>query len=278
MVLCACGEVVYDNERFCGNCGSPVVAVVASVPKNPPCYGCNASITGKYFTAFGKYYHENCFKCTSCSRLLNGSFYEGNGNAYCEADYNRIFGPKCLRCGESISGTIMKDNKGGSYHTSCFNCTQCGVPLGINFFWLRNEPACENCSTTKQMSLKVGFGVNKCSKCNGSLENSKFVTIGPTTRYHDSCFTCHTCGTQITSSYISHNEVYSCKDCVESGRAKTCNKCKLLLVGDKIVALGNHYHEDCFRCCRCSTLIPAHMDFFVSKSQDPLCALCSKLV
>lgn len=45
-----------------------------------------------------------------------------DGHPYCEKDYLRKFGQKCMGCGEYMSGEFL-NALGGDWHKDCFVCT-----------------------------------------------------------------------------------------------------------------------------------------------------------
>lgn len=54
------------------------------------CTKCNQPVTGSSegCQAMGELYHNDCFKCIVCSRILRGkAFYRIHDHVYCEEDY-----------------------------------------------------------------------------------------------------------------------------------------------------------------------------------------------
>ena len=48
------------------------------------CGICNKVVTDEGCTAFGKFYHKECFKCGGCRQKINGKFFERSGKPYCQ--------------------------------------------------------------------------------------------------------------------------------------------------------------------------------------------------
>ena len=63
-------EKLYVKNFFTGNCGI-----------------CNKVVTDEGCTAFGKFYHKECFKCCVCKKKIAGKFFERNGKPYCATDF-----------------------------------------------------------------------------------------------------------------------------------------------------------------------------------------------
>ena len=50
-------------------------------------------------TALGQTWHSEHFVCAKCQRELGTqTFFERDGQAYCEEDYHNLFAPKCAYC------------------------------------------------------------------------------------------------------------------------------------------------------------------------------------
>jgi paxillin len=229
----------------------------------------------------GRDWHDRCFVCTVCSKTLNDEFFEKDGKPFCEKDYDNSFLISCAKCGQKIQGNVLRDNKGGVYHPSCFCCNKCGVPLGTNFFWSDGLAVCEGCGTTKNKSLKIGFSADKCNNCKMVIDPGARVIHAGGMKYHEKCFVCSVCKGQVASNgktFSSWNGMFCCGNCLESGKAQLCDKCGQVLLGNKVSAVGKAYHDECFRCANCRTLIAADSKFFVSPgAHEPLCSLCQSV-
>ena len=51
------------------------------------CGICKKLITDEGMTAFGKFYHKDCFKCCVCKQKISGKFFERGGKPYCAKDF-----------------------------------------------------------------------------------------------------------------------------------------------------------------------------------------------
>ena len=62
--------MIIPTLHFTGNCGI-----------------CNKLVTDEGCTAFGKFYHKECFKCCVCKQKIAGKFFEREGKPYCAKDF-----------------------------------------------------------------------------------------------------------------------------------------------------------------------------------------------
>jgi len=74
---------------------------------------------------------RQCCKCAECRTALMGKkFYEHDGKIYCEADYERLFAPKCKSCNRSVWGDFSIHECGEIYCNACTfkesKCFSCG--------------------------------------------------------------------------------------------------------------------------------------------------------
>lgn len=59
------------------------------------CAGCEEAIIGRIVSAMERRWHPNCFRCSTCSILLEMvSSYEHDGKAYCHLDYHDVSIPE----------------------------------------------------------------------------------------------------------------------------------------------------------------------------------------
>ena len=93
------------------------------------CFGCRKPIIGQVITALGRQYHPEHFVCAHCRQELGErTFFERDGQCYCEQDYHNLFAPKCSYCTEPITGRqrcISALNK--TFHEEHFFCRECQV-------------------------------------------------------------------------------------------------------------------------------------------------------
>lgn len=86
-------------------------------------------IIGPVMNALDKTWHPEHFVCAQCSRTFpDGNFVEHEGKAYCEDDYNELFGARCAHCMKPITDTCISAI-GRVYHPDHFFCAGCGCEL-----------------------------------------------------------------------------------------------------------------------------------------------------
>ena len=79
------------------------------IPSAPKCANCNKSVYKAEETrAANKIFHKFCFKCTSCSKLLETNILtEHQGDLFCRNCYAKQFGPKGVGFGTT---TLSSEN------------------------------------------------------------------------------------------------------------------------------------------------------------------------
>jgi hypothetical protein len=71
--------------------------------------------------------------------------------------------------------------------------------------------------------------------------------------FHQNHFFCSFCGTHFGSSdpfFYLNKRAYCAKD-YATLFAEICEKCNQPLLKDYFMAVGKHWHKDCFRCTAC---------------------------
>ncbi|XP_017270883.1 zyxin isoform X2 [Kryptolebias marmoratus] len=103
------------------------------------CSRCGERITDRVLKAVGQCFHTHCFRCSTCSCILDGAPFitDDNNNPYCVQDYHRRFSPLCVSCNEPIvpapgsEETVRVVALDKNFHLKCYRCEDCARPLSI---------------------------------------------------------------------------------------------------------------------------------------------------
>ncbi|XP_035018534.2 zyxin [Hippoglossus stenolepis] len=126
------GMQFYDRDGCpqCEDCYMGSLAV---------CSRCGERITDRVLKAVGQSFHSHCFRCSTCSCVLEGAPFitDDNNNPYCVQDYHRRFSPLCVSCNEPIipapgsEETVRVVALDKNFHLKCYRCEDCNRPLSI---------------------------------------------------------------------------------------------------------------------------------------------------
>ncbi|KAM9723635.1 zyxin isoform 1-T3 [Menidia menidia] len=119
-----------DGSPQCEDCYTSSLAV---------CSRCGERITDRVLKAVGQCFHAHCFRCSTCSCVLEGAPFitDDNNNPYCVQDYHRRFSPLCVSCNEPIipapgsEETVRVVALDKNFHLKCYRCEDCARPLSI---------------------------------------------------------------------------------------------------------------------------------------------------
>lgn len=110
-----CGRAI-GQENFHTQDRRPYHAACYHQRFSPRCAGCGQPITSAYTTALGKTWHPEHFVCARCKQPFSGGgFFERDGNAYCQRDYQELFGMRCAAGGELIGQRRYFEKEGKTY-------------------------------------------------------------------------------------------------------------------------------------------------------------------
>ncbi|XP_029115207.1 paxillin isoform X3 [Scleropages formosus] len=112
----------------------------------PKCGGCARAILENYISALSSLWHPECFVCRECfTPFVNGSFFEHDGQPFCEAHYHERRGSLCSGCQKPITGRCITA-MGKKFHPEHFVCAFCLKQLNKGTFKEQNEkPYCQSC-------------------------------------------------------------------------------------------------------------------------------------
>ncbi|XP_009986063.1 PREDICTED: paxillin [Tauraco erythrolophus] len=112
----------------------------------PKCGGCARAILENYISALNTLWHPECFVCRECfTPFINGSFFEHDGQPYCEVHYHERRGSPLSVCQKPITGRCITA-MGKKFHPEHFVCAFCLKQLNKGTFKEQNDkPYCQNC-------------------------------------------------------------------------------------------------------------------------------------
>ncbi|CAL8337908.1 unnamed protein product [Lota lota] len=112
----------------------------------PKCGGCARAILENYISALNSLWHPECFVCRECfTPFVNGSFFEHDGQPYCEGHYHERRGSLCSGCQKPITGRCITA-MAKKFHPEHFVCAFCLKQLNKGTFKEQNDkPYCQGC-------------------------------------------------------------------------------------------------------------------------------------
>ncbi|NXV74558.1 LPXN protein, partial [Atlantisia rogersi] len=158
-VLTALDQTWHPEHFFCTHCGKmfgddgfherngkpycrqDFLAIFA-----PKCQGCERPVTDNYLSALQGVWHAECFVCTEClSSFDGGSFFELDGQPYCELHFHQRQGNICHGCGHPVTGRCITAAE-RKYHPEHFICAYCLGQLQKGTFHEHgNKMYCQAC-------------------------------------------------------------------------------------------------------------------------------------
>jgi len=251
------------------------------------CGICKKLITDEGMTAFGKFYHKDCFKCCVCKQKISGKFFERGGKPYCAKDFAKLQDECCI-CKQKIKGDAIELAK-KHYHPECCKCQMCGETVRGKYYVHNGQPICEvdyksradKCSVCGEIIVGAYYNIGdkilcendykanceSCPRCGNEVSGTEIVRI-TNACFHPGCFTCVECDKKLVhESFISDDKfnIY-CEEDYNRKKACRCSYCKKPIApkpGEKTVprlrALGKDFHPDCFKCEDCGMLLDSRV-------------------
>lgn len=208
------------------------------------CPACRQTITGDYLPVNGESYHRDCFTCISCTRHIEGKYYEKNGGFVCvKCEEGQV--PQCSGCRKPVPGehiTVEQD----IFHPECLVCCKCSSRLQISHKVLRSEGGlvCQTCD---------GESALKCCFCQLAIQSEYRIVDGQPC--HQKCFICETCKHPIDGTYRSCGEnQYTCHQCHQE-QVPNCGLCGAPVLGQQQLLQGQVFHNKCLSCATCGNAL-----------------------
>lgn len=127
-----------DGKAFCRRDYFDVFA--------PKCGGCARAIFENYISALNSLWHPECFVCRECyTPFINGSFFDHEGQPFCESHYHERRGSLCSGCQKPITGRCITA-MAKKFHPEHFVCAFCLKQLNKGTFKeQKDKPYCHGC-------------------------------------------------------------------------------------------------------------------------------------
>ncbi|XP_053177947.1 leupaxin isoform X2 [Scomber japonicus] len=232
------------------------------------CAACNKSVVGKMITALGEVWHPEHFVCVACKTELGTStFYERDGQPYCNKDYEELFCPRCAYCKGPVLQNILTAMD-QTWHPEHFFCTFCGERFGPDGFLEKDgKPYC--CKDFYHLFAP------KCSGCGEPVKENYLTAANGT--WHSECFVCSDCLQPFPDGcFMEMNGRPLCSKDFHSRQGTLCGSCNEPIIGRCISALERKFHPEHFICAFC--LRQLSQGIFKEQDGKPYCTPCfSKL-
>ncbi|KAL1140287.1 hypothetical protein AAG570_000219 [Ranatra chinensis] len=134
-----------------------------------------------------------------------------------------------------------------TWHQDHFNCCHCKKPIsGQKFNVHDGRPYCEN--DYAQLFLK------RCHGCNLPIRDVVVVALDK--NWHRDHFVCIICDTKLANKgFFERENSPFCQHCYEQKFCPRCKECGLPVTDTTIMALGEKWHQNCFKCKVCSSVL-----------------------
>jgi len=140
------------------------------------CERCKKDILSDFVSAFGKFFHSDCFRCAVCDSLLEGPHF-----------YTAPISSFPYSFDDSVSAPLFDSSavlSGSSVTTEAHNPT---TPLSHANVLSLTPAYCEDCFH------KYISRTNVCSVCGERVHNLGKAYVSDYHLYHELCFRCSTC-------------------------------------------------------------------------------------
>ncbi|XP_019854051.1 PREDICTED: LIM domain-binding protein 3-like [Amphimedon queenslandica] len=119
---------------------------------------------------------------------------------------------------------------------------------------------------------KVTSRQGVCEACHEPIRGSYSSAMNKV--WHPEHFVCYRCHCQLSGgTFVFEEEKIFCNNCYEKQVAQICSLCRKAIVGPMVNATNRYYHQECFRCSRCSCNL-SQQDGFNMENGMLFCSNC----
>ena len=299
----ACYAVLFGHRR--ARSVGPSQAAVKAGPGEAACLGCGFKVfQAERVGVVGGCYHESCFKCGACHRLLDSTTANTGraGKILCKKclvresrttpELNQVFvrafvdtntipaaeddPDMCVRCGGKVFLAERRAARSGNYHAACFTCQTCGRLLDLSSACdgEEGEVMCGSCYSRKYSLthsrpapvLLPPPAPSSCARCGGAVVQAEEVVTTGGARYHRRCADTRPANTLPLSSIKAGQTEESCARC--GGK---------IFEPERLKTKYATFHRKCFSCKVCSKLLESSLhDVLSGPDKDIYCRKCHK--
>eukprot|EP00727_Mastigamoeba_balamuthi_P004201 m51a1_g13779 putative transforming growth factor beta-1-induced transcript 1 protein (499) ;mRNA; r:291038-292831 len=135
--------------------------------------------------ALGRKMHRACLACAHCGKALEDlRFREVEGQTWCATCYAEEVLPRCATCSLPIEDASYKVAGGMCFHSDCFKCAECGMPIASEF--MRHEGRVYCVPDYSELFVK------RCVACTRPLSSGVYIRLAEHS-FHVECVTCRVC-------------------------------------------------------------------------------------
>ncbi|OQV21037.1 putative Leupaxin [Hypsibius exemplaris] len=274
------------------------------------CVNCAKPIDGDFHPVDNKPWCNDCFmekkapRCADCGLPISGtSMKTEDGKTFHKSCFDKLSLGICEACKTDIAYTDpVIEALGNKYHDRCFRCTHCGNAVPENFHAENGQPFCDDCHQKNRVKTSP-----VCDVCESAItKGTRIEAIGKS--YHEACFAdaawgpCDNCHAKVLLTEPSvkvsalnrfwHLGCLNCADCNESIRIKPfylqqdrpcceacyvghiapkCAGCAKPIADDRLNAMKQSWHPECFVCSVCHNILASFGTEFFNVQGRPYC-------
>ncbi|XP_063719845.1 four and a half LIM domains protein 2-like isoform X2 [Symsagittifera roscoffensis] len=162
----------------------------------------------------------------------------------------------------------MSKQQAEQEHQGHYTCWNCNESLSGQRYIIRDENSyCIKCYEE--------LFANTCEACGQKIGTDSKDLSYKDKHWHERCFKCSNCDVSLVDRLFgSRNDALFCDNCYDEKFGAKCDGCGAVFKAGmkKLEWNGQQWHEECFKCTNCSTVIGCNS--FMPKDNQPYCIQC----